>query len=117
MDLEHKDSFWTALDKLLAKCEVKIDRPNGSSHPNWPNMIYPLDYGYLVGSKSGDGNEIDVWQGSLPEKRLAAIAVTVDAHKLDSEIKLLLGCTEEELSVISEFHNSGYQNALILHRD
>lgn len=117
MNLNPDRCFWTTLDKLIDMCEVKIDRPKGNSHPHWPNLVYPLDYGYLVGSKSGDGNEIDIWRGSLPESRLTAIAVTVDTYKLDSEIKLLLGCTEEELTVISAFHNSGCQNAIIIKRN
>lgn len=110
-------SFWTALDELMDKCEVTIDRLKGSCHPNWPDLVYPLDYGYLAGSKSGDGNEIDVWLGSMPGRELVAIAITVDAFKSDSEIKLLIGCTEEEIALVSGFHNSGCQRALVIRRD
>lgn len=110
-------SFWSTLETLLDTGEIKIDRPRGSRHPNWPEIVYPLDYGYLEGSKSGDGNEIDVWLGSLPGRKLTAVAVTVDLHKRDSEIKLLVGCSEEDIAVVREFHNSGPQSAVILTRN
>lgn len=28
----------------------KVDRPLGSTHPNFPDMIYPINYGYVDGS-------------------------------------------------------------------
>jgi inorganic pyrophosphatase len=39
---------------------VKIDRPMGSKHPKH-KFIYPVNYGYIEGTKSGDGEEIDVY--------------------------------------------------------
>lgn len=42
-----------------------------------------------------DGSGIDVWVGS-GEKRIDAIICTIDLLKRDSEIKILIGCTEEE---------------------
>ena len=32
-----------------------IDRPLGSSHPRHPEMIYPINYGYVDGVIGGDG--------------------------------------------------------------
>ncbi|MFC1901205.1 inorganic pyrophosphatase, partial [Chloroflexota bacterium] len=99
--------FWERLDKLIASGEVVIDRPAGSAHPRFPEIIYPLGYGYLKGVSSSDGNELDVWQGSMPEKQLMAVACTVDTLKMDTEVKLLIGCTGEEIDLIDRFHNSG----------
>lgn len=100
--VEPKD-FWDGLDWLLAECRLVIDRPRGSAHPRYPDLIYPMDYGYLEGSTGGDGAEIDVWLGSLRPAGLVGVALTVDLHKRDAEIKLLLGCTEEEKNIISSF--------------
>jgi len=36
-----------------------------------------------------------------------AIICTVDLMKKDSEIKVLLGCTLEEMKIAYEFHNQG----------
>ena len=38
-----------------------IDRPVGSAHPRHPDMIYPINYGYVDGVMAGDGAEQDVY--------------------------------------------------------
>ena len=38
---------------------IKIDRPLGSGHPEYPTSIYPINYGYVPGTISGDGKELD----------------------------------------------------------
>ncbi len=100
----YDSDFWDVLDALVKNAEVIIDRPKGTAHPNYPDFVYRLDYGYLKGTSSMDGEGIDVWVGS-GEKKVDAIMCVVDVTKKDSEIKLLLGCTEEEKSVIYEAHN------------
>jgi inorganic pyrophosphatase len=58
-----------------------------------------------------------VWVGSLPERELTAIVCTADLEKRDAEIKLLLGCTREEVAGILAFHNQGSQAGLLVVRD
>ena len=98
--------FWAALDQLIASSRLVIDRPKGSVHPRYTNMIYPIDYGYLVDTTAMDGGGIDVWAGSDPARGLDAVMVTVDLVKRDAEIKLLIGCTEEEKQLVCQQHNS-----------
>ncbi|MGN0764575.1 MAG: inorganic pyrophosphatase [Aristaeellaceae bacterium] len=100
-----EEGFWAALDQLMASSRVVIDRPKGTAHPRYPEMIYPLDYGYLQDTTAMDGGGIDVWAGSDPARGLDAIMVTVDLVKRDSEIKLLIGCTEEEKQLVWHQHN------------
>lgn len=107
--------FWAILDQLAAG-EIVIDRPRGSRHPRMPEMIYPLDYGYLTGTTAGDGDGIDVWLGSLPGRSVTGIACTADAHKRDAEIKLLLGCTAEEIAAVQRFLNSHGLGCIVLSR-
>lgn len=90
---------------------VILDRPKGSSHPRYPEIIYPLDYGYLENTTASDGDGIDVWLGSLTSamnktssKTLTGILCTFDTLKRDAEIKLLIGCTEEDVQTIRNFH-------------
>ena len=40
---------------------VRIDRPVGSVHPKHPEVIYPINYGYIPGVIGGDGEELDVY--------------------------------------------------------
>ena len=99
------ETFWRALDTLVETSALSIDRPKGSAHPRYPNFLYPLDYGFLAGTTSGDGAGIDVWVGSLPEQRVTALLCTVDLGKRDAEIKLLLGCTPQEAQDLLAIHN------------
>lgn len=38
-----------------------VDRPLGTSHPRHPEMIYPINYGYVDGVYANDGAEQDVY--------------------------------------------------------
>ena len=110
-------TFWQALDLLVEEHELIIDRPAGSAHPRYPGFVYPLDYGYLRGTASSDGSGIDVWRGSS-DAGVVAVMVTVDLLKRDSEIKILLGCTEAELEIINQAHNhSEFMKGILVRRD
>ena len=110
------NTFWQTLDRLVAESRLVIDRPRGTPHPRYPEFIYPLDYGYLDGTRAADGDGIDVWIGSQPDRTLTAIVCTVDLIGRDAEIKLLLGCTGEEAQIILATHNSGPQAATLIER-
>jgi inorganic pyrophosphatase len=113
----YTSEFWSALEKLVETSELIIDRPKGSAHPRFPHCIYPLDYGYLENTSSMDGGGIDVWQGSDPNRNLNTLICTVDLMKGDSEIKLLIGCTEAEIQTVLDFHNdSEYMKGLLVRR-
>jgi inorganic pyrophosphatase len=109
--------FWWRLDELIKTSEIVIDRPRGTPHPRYPNLIFPLDYGYLKGTTGGDGDGIDIWRGTAGHNKLTAIGCTVDMNKKDAEIKLLIGCTEEDLATIEKCHNSYFQSAIIIRRE
>ncbi len=114
--LTRSAGFWAGLDKLLADSAICIDRPAGTAHPRFPDFVYPLDYGYLEGTQAGDGNEIDLWRGTLGEEAITGIVCTVDMLKRDSEIKLLIGCTPEEAAIVCATHNTGPQSAILIDR-
>ena len=97
-------SFWEELNQLAKTNTIILDRPKGKSHPRYPEMIYPFDYGYLEGTTAGDGDGIDVWFGSLESKTLTGILCTFDKIKRDAEIKLLINCTNDDIQIIREFH-------------
>lgn len=110
--------FWQMLEAMAEACELVIDRPIGSRHPRYPDVVYQLDYGYLKGTSSMDGGGIDVWLGSKADRQLEGIICTVDRLKGDSEIKLLIGCTEEEIAIADRFHNeSEYMKGLLIRRE
>ena len=112
----YNEDFWKALDELESNSEIVIDRPRGSAHPRFPNFIYKVDYGYLKDTASMDGGGIDVWVGS-GEKKIDAIMCIVDLMKKDSEIKILVGCTEEEKLEVYKTHNeTQYMKGVLIRR-
>lgn len=102
--MKYNIEFWNAVDELVNSSEIVIDRPKGTSHPKYPDFIYRVDYGYLKDTSSMDGAGIDVWVGS-GVKKVDAIMCIVDLIKKDSEMKILLGCTDEEKRMVYETHN------------
>lgn len=112
------EQFWQAMDQLAAQSEIVIDRPKGSAHPRYSDMVYPLDYGYLKNSSSMDGEGIDVWVGSDVRGKVDSIVCTVDLTKRDSEIKLLIGCTDAEKQAVLALHNSSpYMKAILITKE
>lgn len=112
----YNNEFWNALDELVSHSEIIIDRPKGSAHPRYPDFIYRVDYGYLKDTKSMDNGGIDVWVGT-GEKRIDAVMCTIDLMKKDAEIKILIGCTEEEKAVVYETHNeTPYMKGILIQR-
>ncbi len=109
-------AFWEALDTLITESEIVIDRPKGSRHPRH-GFVYEIDYGYLSNTTSMDAGGIDVWRGSKAEHVCNAVICTVDLLKRDSEIKMLLGCTDSEIETILCFHNnSQYMKGILVRR-
>ena len=112
----YNEEFWNALDELVNKSEIVIDRPKGSAHPKYPAFIYRVDYGYLRDTSSMDGAGIDVWVGS-GDKKIDAIMCIVDLMKRDSEIKIMIGCTEEEKTEVYQTHNeTQYMKGILIRR-
>jgi inorganic pyrophosphatase len=107
--------FWQTLAELAERSEISIDRPRGSPHPRYPDLIFPLDYGYLEGTSSADGGGIDVWLGSLGTRLLSGILCTYDTGKRDAEIKLVLGATDPDVQAILSF-NARFMRYLYLPR-
>ncbi len=84
-------------DFLGKKVKVVMDRPMGSKHPKW-NFIYPINYGYVPNTISGDGEELDAYIVGIFEplkeyegKCIAAI------HRLDDDDDKLVIAPEEKI--------------------
>lgn len=50
------------LHEIIGKnVTVTVDRPLGSAHPKYQDMIYPINYGYIGGLMAQDGEEQDAY--------------------------------------------------------
>ena len=63
---------------------VVIDRPLGSRHPEYPELLYPVNYGYVPGILAGDGEEQDAYILGVEEplERFTGRVIAV-IHRLD----------------------------------
>ena len=53
------------------KVHVIVDRPLNSTHPQFNDVIYPINYGYIEGIFAGDGEcqEGSVWEAVMAAKK------------------------------------------------
>lgn len=110
-------AYFSALDQLVRKAPLRIDRPRGSAHPRFPEVVYPVDYGYLEDTAGGDGEGVDVFRGSADGAGVVGVALTADLTKRDVEVKVLLACSEDEIDLIEHFlHERLRLNAAVVRR-
>ena len=60
--------FWDALEYLISNSKIVIDRPKGTFHSKYKDLIYEVDYGYLKNTSSMDGSGIDIYVGTNLKK-------------------------------------------------
>ena len=76
---------------LLGKSvHVKIDRPMGSHHPEH-GFLYPVNYGYIPDTVSGDGEELDAYVLGVfnPIEEFSGTVIAV-IHREDNDDKLIV---------------------------
>lgn len=78
---------------------IEIDRPLGSRHPEH-GFIYPLNYGYVPGFHSGDGEELDAYVLgiSVPLQSFEGRCIAVIRRLNDDDDKLVLAPGSETYS-------------------
>jgi len=95
---------WSVWDRLIEENGITIDRAQGSAHPQYEEIIYPIDYGYVNGTVGTDGEEVDVFVGTASNGLVGAI-LTRDYRKQDRECKLIYNCTMTEIYLVNGFLN------------
>ena len=71
------------------RVQVIMDRPLGSRHPRFPELEYPVNYGYVPGVPGGDGEEQDVYVlgVAVPLERFEGEVIAVIRRADDVEEK------------------------------
>lgn len=115
--METGQEFWYYLDQLVTTSRVVIDRPRGSTHPRYPTIVYPLDYGYLEGTTASDGAGVDVWVGAGGVGPVQGVLCTVDLLKRDTEVKILMGCSDDELQQVLALTNGNAMRGILVRRE
>ena len=95
---------WLQWEALIRSRGITIDRPKHRPHPRYPDIIYPLSYGYINETISSDGEPVDVFVGTAPTG-LVGLLHTTDYREADYESKLLYNCTPTEIYTVHGFIN------------
>ena len=91
------------------KVKVIIDRPLGSSHPNYPDLIYPVNYGYVEGIIAGDNQPQDAYVLGIdyPVDSFEGVLIAIIKRKNDVEDKWVVAKEGCDFS-IDEIKNTTY---------
>ena len=99
--------------------EVKMDRPLGTRHPKH-NFMYPVNYGYVPGTVSGDGEELDAYVLGVFEPLNSYIGkcIAVIHRTNDDDDKLVVvpegkNYTDEQIRALTEFQERFFESEII----
>ena len=97
-----------------------VDRPVGSHHPLYEDMIYPINYGYVEGIFSGDGDEQDVYifGTDKPVNKFEGVVIAVYHRFDDNEDKWIVSVdgkdrSDAEILKQIQFQEQYYKGELI----
>jgi inorganic pyrophosphatase len=104
---------------LGKKARVKIDRPLGSKHPKW-DFEYPVNYGFIEGTKAPDGEELDAYVLGVNEAvhEFTGICVAVIHRMDDDDDKLVIipegkRITDDEIREMTKFQEQYFESVII----
>lgn len=104
------------LNKTL---EIKIDRPMGSKHHKH-GFIYPINYGYVPNTISGDGEELDAYILGVYEPLTIFTGKCIAIiHRInDNDDKLIIApenksFTDLEIKALTNFQEQYFESVII----
>ena len=97
---------------------AKMDRPLGSKHPKH-GFIYPVNYGYIPNTISGDGEELDAYVlgEHKPLDEFSGRVVAIIHRTNDNDDKLVVmqdgkNYTDEQIRALTEFQEQYFESII-----
>ncbi|MFH5881064.1 GrpB family protein [Liberiplasma polymorphum] len=107
-----KAQVYNFLGKVV---KIKIDRPIGAIHPKHPEIIYPINYGYIENEIAPDEEALDVYLLGVDEKvsSYEGKIIAIIHRKNDIEDKLVMApigvtFTAKEIQLQTYFQEQFY---------
>lgn len=101
--------------------KVIVDRPKGSCHPEWPELRYPINYGFVENTMALDGEEIDAYILGVDEpiNEFTGKVVAIIHRMDDVEEKLVvaphdMSFTRDEIEEITTFQEQYFKTDIEL---
>ena len=102
------------------KVHVYIDRPKGSKHPNYNNIIYPVNYGYIKEYTALDGEYQDAYVIGVDEplEEFGGEVIAIINRKNDNEDKIIVApegkkFSNKEIEMFVNFQEKYFKYKLI----
>ena len=99
--------------------EVRMDRPMGNKHPKH-GFIYPVNYGYVPNTISGDGEELDCYVLGVfePIDTFKGKCIAIIHRTNDNDDKLIIVPEEKEYSddairALTEFQERFFESIIV----
>ena len=113
-------SYTNSLQYIGKEVSVVIDRPFGSKHPKH-DLTYGLNYGYIPGTVSPDGEELDAYiiGPNKPMKDFTGTCIAVIHRTNDNDDKLIvvsdkyLNVTDEEIRKMTDFQEKFFESIIL----
>ena len=107
------------LDYLNKIITIKIDRPMGSKHPKH-GFIYPVNYGYVPNTISGDGEELDCYVLGIyePLTTFTGKCIAIIHRTNDNDDKLIIVpentmFTDDEIRALTAFQERFFESEIL----
>lgn len=98
--------------------DVHIDRPLGSKHPKH-GFIYPVNYGYIPNTISGDGEELDCYVLGIfePIESFSGKCIAVIHRTNDNDDKLIvvpegINYSDDAIRALTEFQERFFESEI-----
>lgn len=99
--------------------DVKMDRQMGTKHPKH-GFVYPVNYGYIPGTVSGDGEELDCYVLGVfePLEEYTGKCVAIIHRTNDNDDKLIVVPEGKEyddsaINALIEFQERFFEHIII----
>ena len=106
-------------DYLERIIKIKIDRQFGSKHPKH-GFIYPVNYGYVPNTISGDGEELDAYLLGVfePVTEFEGECIAIIHRTNDDDDKLVVVPKEkyysdDAINALTEFQEQYFEHIII----
>lgn len=100
---------------------VTVDRPLGSYHPDYKDLYYPINYGYVRGIIAPDSEEQDVYVLGVntPVEEFTGKIIAIIQRSDDIEEKWVVApqnteFTEEEIRKSVDFQERYFKSVIIM---
>lgn len=104
---------------LHKKVLVMMDRPLGCTHPKH-GFVYPVNYGYIPGTVSGDGEELDAYVlgEHKPLDKFEGEVIAIIHRTNDDDDKLVVmkegrNYTDDQIRALTEFQEQYFESEIL----